>query len=257
MRMNLPILIIGILMPFSSIVYANHSVNIDCDIKIDIFNVHTTCEQGGVYEQVGILQRRSCEMNIGGTLSILAADEGVFPYSMGVLIARFAVHILLMAVVIMHISYSEKRSGYKRYGRGIWTRRTVYWRQQSISRATYVVLARETRLRRSTENKSFRKGSVFLPSKKVLWRNRLPKTHRECYRIQLGTRRNIFLWWLICFILLFTYASTIQFTSRHIPKSFPGHVVKTNSSDVSGDGPWQYNEYNSNTNAVYTTCFKA
>ena len=218
MRMNFRILIMGILMLAFNIVYANHGVNIDCDIKIDIFNVHTTCEQGGVYEQVGILQRRSCEMKIGGSLSILDADERVYPYPIGVLIASFAVPILLMAVVITQISDSKKRSGYRRYGGRIWTRRTVYWRQQSISRATYVVLARETRLRRSTENKSFRKGSVFLPSKKVLWRNRLPKTHRECYRIQLGTRRNIiFLWWLTCFILLFTYASAIQFTSRHIP----------------------------------------
>ena len=87
MRMNLRILIMGILMPAFNIVYANHVVNIECDIKIDIFNVHTTCEQGGVYEQVGILQRRSCEMNIGGSLFILDADERVYPYSMGVLIA--------------------------------------------------------------------------------------------------------------------------------------------------------------------------
>ena len=208
----------GILMIAFSMVYANHVLDIDCDIKVDMFNLHTACEQVGVHEHVGILQRRSCEMKIGGSLSILDADERVNPYPMGVLIARFAVPILLMAVVITQISDSKKRSGYRRYGRRMWTRRTVYWRQQSISRATYVVLARETRLRRSTENKSFRNGSAFLPSKKVLWRNRLPKTHRECYRIQLGTRRNIiFLWWLICFILLFTYASAIQFTSKHIP----------------------------------------
>ena len=107
MRMNLQILIIGILMPAFNIVYANHDVNIDCDIKIDIFNVHTTCEQGGVYEQVGILQRRSCEMNIGGSLFILDADERVYPYPIGVLIARFAVPIILMAVVISQISDSK------------------------------------------------------------------------------------------------------------------------------------------------------
>ena len=217
MRMNLRILIMGILMIAFSMVYANHVVNIDCDIKIDIFNVHTACEEVGVYEQLGILQRRSYEMNIGSSLFILDADERVYPYPMWLLIARFAVPFLLMAVVISQISDSKKRSGYRRYGRRIWTRRTVYWRQQSISRATYVVLAREIRLRRSTENKSFRKGSVFLPSKKLLCRNRLPKTHRECYRIQLGNRRNIiFLWWLISFILLLTYASAVQFTSRHI-----------------------------------------
>ena len=90
MRMKLRILILGILMLAFNIAYANHGVNIDCDIKIDIFNVHTTCEQGGVYEQVGILQRRSCEMKIWDSLSILDADERVYPYPMGVVIARFA-----------------------------------------------------------------------------------------------------------------------------------------------------------------------
>ena len=112
----------GILTIAFSMVYANHVVNVDCDIKGDIFNVHTACEQVGVYEQVGILQRRSCEMNIGGTLSILDADERIFPYPMGVLIARFAVPILLMALVIKQNSDSKKRSGYRRYGRRIWTR---------------------------------------------------------------------------------------------------------------------------------------
>ena len=125
MCMNLRILIMGILMPAFNIVYANHVVNIDCDIKVDIFNVHTACEQGGVYEQVGILQRRSCEMNIRGSLSIFDADERVFSYPMRLLSARFAVPILLLAMVISQISHSKKRSGYRRYGRRIWTRRTV------------------------------------------------------------------------------------------------------------------------------------
>ena len=214
----------GILMIAFSMVYANKVLNIDCDIKVDMFNLHTACEQVGVYEHLGIQQRRSCEMKIGGSLSILDADERVYPYPMGVLITRFAVPILLMAVVISQISDSKKRSGYRRYGRRIWTRRTVYWRQQSISRATYVVLARETRLRRSTETADSlgsRKNTIkFYSTIQVVEEDgynvvaALPK----CYRIQLGTRRNIiFLWWLISFILLLTYASAIQFTSRHIP----------------------------------------
>ena len=78
MRMKLRILIMGILMPAFYVIYANHVVNIDCDIKVEILNVHTACERGCVYEQVGILQRRSSEMNIRGSLSILDADERVF-----------------------------------------------------------------------------------------------------------------------------------------------------------------------------------
>ena len=136
----------GILMT-ANIVYANQVVNID-------MNLHTACEPGGVYERVGIVQRRSYEMNIGGSLSILDADERVFPYPKGLLSARFAV-LILLAMAISQISFSEKRSGYRRYGRRIWTRRTVYWRQQSISRATYVRLARETRVRRSTETEVY------------------------------------------------------------------------------------------------------
>ena len=52
----------GILMIAFSMVYANNVLNIDCDIKVDMFNLHTACEQVGVYEHLGILQRRSCEM---------------------------------------------------------------------------------------------------------------------------------------------------------------------------------------------------
>ena len=46
---------------------------------------------GGVYEQVGIVQRRSYKMNIGGSLSILDADERVFPYPKVLQYVRFAV----------------------------------------------------------------------------------------------------------------------------------------------------------------------
>ena len=151
-RMNLLILMMGLLMTAFNIVYATHVVNIDWYNKVDTVKLHTACEQGGVYEQVGILQRRSCNMNFGVSLSNLDADDRVFTYRMGLLIPTFAVPILLLAVAILRrLSYSEKRSGYRRYGRRIWTRRAAYWRQKSISRAMYVVLARKTRLRRSTE----------------------------------------------------------------------------------------------------------
>ena len=65
MRMKLRILIMGILMPAFYVIYANHVVNIDCDIKVEILNVHTSCEQGCVYEQVGIPQRRSSVLTDG------------------------------------------------------------------------------------------------------------------------------------------------------------------------------------------------
>ena len=87
----------GILMTAFNIVHANHVVNID-------FHVHTACERGGVYEQVGIVQRRSYKMNIGGSLSILDADERVFPYPKGLLTARFAVPILLCYDDLANIS---------------------------------------------------------------------------------------------------------------------------------------------------------
>ena len=64
----------GILMT-ANILYANHVVNID-------YHLHTACEPRSVYEQVGIAQRRSYDMNIGGSLSILDADDRVFPCRM-------------------------------------------------------------------------------------------------------------------------------------------------------------------------------
>ena len=126
MRMNLRILIMGIVLSAFIIVYANHVVNIDSDIKVEISNVKTACEQGVVYEQVGILQKRSCEINFRGSFPVLDADERDVSSRMGLQSARFAVPILLLAMVIAHVSHSEKKSGYRRYRRRIWTRRTVY-----------------------------------------------------------------------------------------------------------------------------------
>ena len=46
MRVNLRIVIMGLLMPAFNIVYANHVVNNECYIKVDMFNQYIACEQG-------------------------------------------------------------------------------------------------------------------------------------------------------------------------------------------------------------------
>ena len=142
----------GLLMTAFYQVYANDIANSDCYLKIDIFNQQTACEHVGVYEQEGILQSRSCDMNLGGCLSILDADERAFSFPMGLLSSMFYVPFVLLALEFWRrSSSSKKRSGYRRYGRHIWTRRTVFWRQKNIPRATYIVFARQARLQRSTE----------------------------------------------------------------------------------------------------------
>ena len=111
MYINLGIHLMGILilMTALNIVYATHVVNIVRYIKVDNFTLHTIWETGGVYNQVDIVQRRSYYKNIGGSLSILDADERVFPYPKGLQSVRFAVPLLLLAMVISRISYPEKR----------------------------------------------------------------------------------------------------------------------------------------------------
>ena len=111
MYINLGIHLMGILMTALHIVYATHVVNIVRYIKVDNFTVHTIWETGGVYNQLDIVQRRSYDKNIGGSLSMLDPDERGFPYPKGLQSVRFAVPLLLLALAISRISYSKKRSG--------------------------------------------------------------------------------------------------------------------------------------------------
>ena len=104
MCINLGIHLMGILMTALNIVYATHVANIVRYIKVVNFTVHTKWETGGVYNQVDIVQRRRYDKIIGGSLSILDADERVFPYPKGLQSARFAVPILL-AMAISRISF--------------------------------------------------------------------------------------------------------------------------------------------------------
>ena len=60
----------GILMIAFNILYATHVVNIVRYIKVDNLTLHTIWETGGVYDQFDIVQRRSYDKNIGGSLSI-------------------------------------------------------------------------------------------------------------------------------------------------------------------------------------------
>ena len=117
------------------------------------------------------------------------------------------------------------------------------------------MLARETRLRRSTETADSlgsRKNTIkFYSTIQVVEEDgynvvaALPK----CYRIQLGTRRNIiFLWWLICFILL-SHTNAVYTTYASKPEkdcvvaiSKPLLMGPEFSSDTSGDGPDKYSD---------------
>ena len=156
----------GLLMTAFNQVHANDFANCGCYMKRKIFNLQTACEHVGVYDQEGILKTSGYDMNEERCLSIMDADERAFSHPIGLLSLTFYFPIILLALAFWRrLSYSKKRSGYRRYGRHIWTRRTVFWRQKNISRAKYIVFARQSRLQRSTETVGFfgqlEKGEKF------------------------------------------------------------------------------------------------
>ena len=130
----------------------SHLTNSDWCMTMEILNLQSLYEQVAVYDELAVLQSQSCDMYLWGRLYTLDADETNFSYRMALLSSRFYLPILLLASALWRrLIYPEKKPGYRRYGRHIWSRRNVFWRSKNISRATYILLARQSRPRRSTE----------------------------------------------------------------------------------------------------------
>ena len=154
MRTHLQIIILGLLMVAVSKVDVSRLANSDWYMPMEILNLQSLYEHVAVYDEVGVLQSQSCDMNLWGRLYTFDADETHFPYRMALL--RFHLPILLLASALWRrLIHPEKISGCRRYGRHIWSRRNVYWRRKNISRATYILLARQSKSRRSTETVAY------------------------------------------------------------------------------------------------------
>ena len=127
MRSHLRIIVMGLLMLAFSKVDVSHLTNSDWCMTMEILNLQSLYEQVAVYDELAVLQSQSCDMYLWGRVYTLDADETNFSYRMALLSSRFLLPILLLASALWRrLIHPEKKSGCRRYGRHIWSRRNVF-----------------------------------------------------------------------------------------------------------------------------------
>ena len=105
----------------------SHLTNSDWCMTMEILNLQSLYEQVAVYDELAVLQSQSCDMYLWGRVYTLDADETNFSYRMALLSSRFLLPILLLASALWRrLIHPEKKPGYRRYGRHIWSRRMFF-----------------------------------------------------------------------------------------------------------------------------------